>query len=311
MKKIIAAMAAMFICVSMLSACSNDAENADAGTSSETTASETAGTTEGTAQFEEENEPEGTAKPEVPDGPKEPESPEEPSAAVGEDGREPEAPAGNHGGTLVASFASFDELAEADFSALIMEQINDEESYTYEFLKTLEGADGFYLDVESTDGTMSMSMAFSGQDLAMNVKSTKENVNLNILLSDMMLYILDPSTKTGLYYQVDESIFNEYSVDSALGQISIDKESLENSSELNSCMIRIGGKDYILESASGSGFVFEPDGNLCAIVSTGNSSERIALMVNEFSGKVPANAFDVPSGYELIDFMAALAGFAD
>ena len=135
-----------------------------------------------------------------------------------------------------------------------------------------------------------------------------------ILITNMKMYMLNPAEKTGLYYEVDESIFDEYDLEEAFSQMSIDEEAISNAQNMNSGTVQVGGKEYILETAKDAetaetaGFLFNADGSIYAIVANDNSRDLNVLLVNEFSKNVPAGIFAVPSDYELVDLMSALSG---
>lgn len=290
MKKIIAAATALFVCAAMLTACntgtadtSGDVVDSITTAGEETTTTETETETTTTAT---ETETTTTA------------TETETTATEAE----------SSGSAPAASFASVDELAKSDFFALATEKVDAENSYTYEFMKTLEDADGFYLDVKSTDGNMAMKMAFdSNKNIAISVFSAEDDTTVDIIITNMTMYMLDPVTKTGFYYAVDESIFDEYNPEEALSQIAVDENSLANAY----CTVQVGGKDYVLETTDDAGLLFDSSGKLYAIVTNDSSSELPALIVNEFSGNVPANAFDIPSDYEMTDLMAAFSGLGE
>lgn len=300
MKKIIAAITALFVCTAMLTACNTGT----ADTSEEILNSITSGETMNPGEDSKEGEADKTEKA------------DEATTTASEETTTAETDPGNQDvpddDAPAASFASVDELSKTDFVALATEQVAAEDSYAYEFMKTLENADGFYLDVKSTDGNMAMKMAFdANKNIAISVFSAKDDTTMDIIITDMTLYMLDPTTKTGLYYAVDESIFDQYNPEEALGQIAVDEGSLANAEALNCCTVKINGKDYVLEAANNAGLLFETNGTLYAIVTNDPSSELTALIVNEFSGNVPANAFDIPSDYELADLMSAFSGLGE
>ncbi|MDE5993745.1 MAG: hypothetical protein K2G87_11930, partial [Oscillospiraceae bacterium] len=54
------------------------------------------------------------------------------------------------------------------------------------------------------------------------------------------------------------------------------------------------------------GFLFDGD-ELYAIISPDSGKEFNALIVHDFSGNVPSGIFEIPSDYEVVDLMAALA----
>ena len=294
MKKIIGAITALLMCAAMLTACGN-------GTTAELQDDITTTTAAETTTALKEEEPEATA---IFEEDETKANEEETTTTAAETESTDAAPA--------ADFASVDELTKIDFSDLATEQIAAEDSYTYQFMKTLEGAEGFYLDVKATDGSMAMKMAFdSNKNIAISVFSAKDDMTMDIIITDMKMYMLDPVTKTGLYYEVDESIFDEYNPEEALGQIAVNEDTLSNAQALNCCTVKINGKNYVFESADEAGLLFNSNGDLYAIVTNDSSSELTALIVNEFSKNVPANAFDIPSDYELADLMAAMAGFGE
>lgn len=299
MKKIIAMIAALTVSAAMLTACGGSgtpAELQDEVTTTSAAAANAADPDDGSKEDDDAKTDETDAE----DG--------DSTGEASDDAKNDSDETAAGGDSAAVVFASIDELAEADFSAIDFDQTAAADSYTYEFVKTLEGAEGFYLDVESTDGSMAMAMAFdSNKNIAMNVSSSELGGEMNIIITDMTMYMLDPSTMTGMYYAVDESIFDEYNPEEALSQISVDEGVLSDSETIDSCKVQIGGKEYVFEYSNGAGFLYD-GGKLCAIISQDDSVELSALIVNEFSGNIPAGIFDIPDGYELVDLMTAFGG---
>lgn len=278
MKKFLAAIISLSLCGVMLSACGNDS-----GTNTDVTESQTSSATETTEAETEttETETETEAETEAPD-----------------DG----APAAAGG-----SYDTVDDFAkDSSVFSLPTETISAADSLTYSFVKTLEGATEFYMDVESTDGSVAMISALSGKDIYMKMSGTSAEENATIMIKDSMMYMLDDSTKSGYYFAADDSVMDEYNVEELLSEIDMDKE-IEDAEDVKVCKVEIGGKEYTFEVAeTGGGFLFDGD-KLYAIINPDSDEEFNALIIHEFSGTVPSGTFELPSDYELIDLAAAMA----
>ena len=283
MKKFLAAIISLSLCGVMLSACGNDSgtndvtENSTTSAAAENTNAETEADTEAETKAEEETEAE--------------------TEAAGDD---------NSAAAASGSYASVDDFAkDSSVFSLPTETISAADSFTYGFVKTLEGATEFYMDVESTDGSMAMIMALSGKEIYMKMSGSAAEENATIIIKDSIMYMLDDSTKSGYYFAADEDVMNEYNVEELLSEIDMDKE-IEDAEDVKVCKVEIDGKTYTFEVAeTGGGFLFDGD-ELYAIINSESDEEFNALIVHEFSGNVPSGIFELPSDYELIDLMAAL-----
>ena len=289
MKKFISAIAALSVCAVMLAGCGGNGSTADLQDETTpapavtTTAAETKGQTEeasGTKQEEADTET-------------------EPEEEIVDDGNE--APEETDSGDAKLEFASLEEFAEYDISSLPYEKISSEDSNTYELVKTFEDAEGFYLDVEALNGTMSIAMAFQDKNLAMDAVDETGNRVLT-LITNYTLYIFDPASMTCYYFVADESIFDAYNTDEILSQIDIDESKIAQAEEIGSCKVNIGGTDYLFEYSDNSGFLYDMNGKVNALISNNPSVDVNAFIVNGFSGHVPDGYFDIPDGYEMIDF---------
>ncbi len=287
MKRIISGLAAFAVCAFMFAACGENSGSAEindetslanetiiASVVEETTVSTTAATTSETSASSEETEEE-TSEAEVTD----------------ED---------------ILSYASLDEFANSDLESIEGTEVVFSESLTYDFLGTLEDAEGFYLDVESVDGKIAMTMAFADRQISLDaIDETGER--FIVIIKDSTMYMLDPAEKSGFYMQTDEDIWDEYNSKDMLDEINIDEESIKNNDYLYRCPVEIDGEEYTCEFDEESYFIYDTDNDLCAIALNDDSYEVNALIVHKFTGDVPSSAFDIPEGYEMTDLDAALA----
>lgn len=279
MKKILAAIISLSLCGVMLSACGNDSgTNTDVTESQTSSAAETTETETDTTETVPETETEAETEA----------SDDAPAAAGG-------------------SYDTVDDFAkDSSVFSLPTETVSAADSLTYSFVKTLEGATEFYMDVESTDGSVAMIMALSGKDIYMKMSGASAEENATIMIKDSMMYMLDDSTKSGYYFAADDSVTDEYNVEEILSEIDMDKE-IADAEDVKVCKVDIGGKEYAFEVAeTGGGFLFDGD-ELYAIINPDSDEDFNALIVHEFSGSVPSNVFELPSDYELIDLEAAMA----
>ena len=274
MKKIISAIAALTACAVMLSACGGnsgsdltDEIETSASVSEETKAAEAEETTEETTEASETSE---TAE-EVTDSADEEQAPAE----------------------AAASFASLDEFAASDIEELAFSPVEVKESNIYDFTMAFVGATSMYIDAASTDGSMAMTMAADANNrIAMDVTDT-DGSRAIMIIKDMKMYMLDPSTSTGMYTSVDE-------------MASIDEDDITDSEVIMYCPVSIDGTTYTVEAMDEGCMLFNGDGSLYAIVSD-ESTDINVLLINSLTSEVPSNAFDVPEGYELTDLDAAMA----
>ncbi len=140
----------------------------------------------------------------------------------------------------------------------------------------------------------------------MKMSGSGADEKINEIIKDSVRHMLDDSTKSGYSFVADEDTMNEYSVEEMLGEIDMDKE-IEDAEDVKVCKVEIGGKKYTFEVAeTGGGFLFDGD-KLYAIISPDSVKEFNALIIHDFSGSVPSGTFDIPSAYEVVDLMAALA----
>ena len=285
MKKILSAIAALTVCAAMLAGCT--------GSGTPTTVQDEAATTSAAAAADAGDD---SIKDET-------DTEDEDSTDEGSDENADDTYSTDDNGEVPA-YASIDEFVNSDYTSLDYEQIGAKESLTFEFTKTIAGIKEVYMDVESTDGTMAMMMAFdSNNNIAMSASGSGVDAEINIIITDMVMYMLDPATKTGLYYAVDESIFDEYNTDEILGSLDVDVDSFSDSEKIGVCKVQIDGKEYVFEYSEEAkmGYLFETDGNLVAIAYADNTYDFDALVINEFSGNVPAGVYDIPDDYELVD----------
>ena len=208
------------------------------------------------------------------------------------------------GPKVVGEYDNFTALAESDVFELAEDTVSADKSNTYSFVKTLEGAEELYVDVESEDGSMSMVMGMAADKIAMKMKEPESETNMTIIITDNVMYMLDDATKSGYSMEADESMLEEYNLESILGEIDFDAE-IADAEDVKVCGVKVSDEVYTFEVAeTGGGFVFDKSDKLCAIIS---DDEDTALKVNEFTAEVPDEVFAVPTDYEIVD-MASLLG---
>ncbi len=285
MKKFIAAILSLSLCGVMFAACgssgtddigltdqiSSEAETTETETETETTKTETE-----TTETETETKTETESETETADG----------------------------------AYASIEEFAkDSSVFSLPDETVSAADSLTYSFEKTLEGATEFYMDVEATDGSMKIVMALSGKDVYMKIAAASSDENLTVMIKDSVMYMMEDASKSGYYMTATDEMMNEYNVDEFLSQLNYERdfdEEIENAADLKTCKVTIDGREYTFETAeNGGGFLFDGD-KLYAIINSKSTNDLNALIIHDFSGSVPADIFEVPSDYELIDLEAAM-----
>ncbi len=207
------------------------------------------------------------------------------------------------GQKVAGEFDSFTALAEADAAALAEKEISAADSNTYNFVKTFDGAESLYMDVESEDGNMAMTMGMAADKIAMKMKDAASETNMTIIITDSTMYMLDDAAKTGYSMTADESMLADYDLESLLGEMNIDEE-IKNAEDVKVCAVKVADEVYTLEIAETGGiFLFDSSDELCAIISP---EDDTVLKVNEFSGEAPAEFFEIPSGYEIADMDSLL-----
>ncbi len=208
------------------------------------------------------------------------------------------------GPKIVGEYDDLTALAESDVFELAEDSVAANKSNTYNFLKTLDGAEELYLDVEAEDGSMSMVMGMAADKIAMKMKEPESDTNMTIIITDNVMYMLDDATKTGYSMEADESMLEEYNLEEILGDLNIDEE-IDDAEDVMVCGVKVDGEVYTFEVAeTGGGFLYDSKDKLCAIVA---DDDDTVLKVNEFNADAPDDIFEVPSDYEVID-MASLLG---
>lgn len=208
------------------------------------------------------------------------------------------------GPKIVGEYDDLTALAESDVFDLAEDTVSAKKSNTYNFLKTLDGAEELYLDVEAEDGSMSMVMGMAADKIAMKMKEPGSDTNMTIIITDNVMYMLDDATKTGYSMEADESMLEEYNLEEILGELNIDEE-IDDAEDVMVCGVKVDGEVYTFEVAeTGGGFLYDSKDKLCAIIA---DDDDTVLKVNEFNADAPDDIFEVPSDYEVID-MASLLG---
>lgn len=208
------------------------------------------------------------------------------------------------GPKIVGEYDNLAALAQSDVFELAEDTVAAEKSNTYGFVKTLDGAEELYMDVESEDGKMTMTMGMAIDRIAMKMKDPSSETNMTIIITDNVMYMLDDAAKTGYSMEADESMLEEYDLEALLGDMNVDEE-IKNAEDVKVAGVKVAGETYTFEVAeTGGGFLFDKSDKLCAIVS---SDDDTVLKVNEFTSEVPDEMFDVPSDYEIVD-MASMLG---
>ena len=288
MKKFISAVAAISMCALMLAACGNNGTT-DEGSTESVTAEASADVTEDTssADTEQDKSEDDTSDDE-----------DENDIVIDNDDNDTDS------GDML-SYDSFDDIDVSEIFTVDHEYIAAEESNMYSFAKTLEGGTEFYFDAEATDGSVSITMAFSQDKIAMNAFDGSSATEISIIIKDGMIYMLSPDEKSGFYFTADEEIMSQYDLESMLSQANIDSDM--ELSEVKSGAVIVGGEKYTFEFNDESGMLFNADGKLRAMISAEGSNGMHTLVVNEFSSNVPANAYDIPDDYTLTDLESALS----
>ncbi|MCM1022719.1 MAG: hypothetical protein NC395_01510 [Prevotella sp.] len=184
MKKILAAILSVSLCGAMLTACGSES-----GTDTDLTES----ITSAAAETETKTETEATET--------ETETTQTETETEAEDNGDFDTAA-----ALSGSYASVDDFAkDSGVFSLPTETISAADSLIYNFVRTLEGATEFYMDVETTDGSVAMVMAMSGKDIYMKMSGTSADQNLTIMVKDSLMYMLDDSSKSGYYMTAGEA----------------------------------------------------------------------------------------------------------
>ncbi len=207
-----------------------------------------------------------------------------------------------------ASYESLDDFVKSgDAFGLDTDIISASDSLTYNWIKVLDGADSIYMDVEATDGSMTMVMGMSEDMISIKMYEATSATNMSIIFRDSKMYMLDEATKSGYYMASDETVMEDYDIGEMLGDMDFDAE-IENAADVKSAKLEIGGEDYTFEVAeTGGGFLFDKDEKIVAILSNDTESELTALKINEFTGEAPAELFEIPADYQVVDLEAALA----
>ncbi len=206
------------------------------------------------------------------------------------------------------SYESLDAFAKSgDAFNLETETISAADSLTYNFIKIFDGASGMYIDAEATDGNMTIVMGMAENMISMKMNDTASDTNMSIIFKDSKMYMLDEATKTGYYMAADESTMEDYNIGEMLGDVDFDAE-IDNAADVLVTKVEIGGEEHTFEvTETGGGFLFDKNEKLVAIFSNDADSELTALKINEFTGEAPAELFEVPADYQVVDLEAALA----
>lgn len=289
MKKILTSVLVLTLCGAMFTACGSDSadNSAELETEASVTVSETVSETEAETTAETTTAAEVAAETET-----ETEAETEAETTASE----------------AASYASIDEFSKSgEAFTLSSDTTPAADSITYNFLKIFDGAKEIYLDVESTDGSMTMIMGMSNSGIYAKTTEAESGAAATIIFKDNVMYMLDDTSKSGYYMTADENMMEQYDIESMLSEINMNTE-IENAADVKVCTVEIGGEICTFEVVdTGAGFLFSNDGTLYAILSNDTDQDLTAILVNEFTTTVPADILEVPSDYTLVDLAASLS----
>ncbi len=210
------------------------------------------------------------------------------------------------------SFSSLNKFAASDLDSLTYKTISAKKSNLYDYVTSLSGADSIYLDAETTDGSVTMTMACDDKG-NISLSYDMDGEKFNVMIKNQKLYILDPATKTGLYTKLDKSGLEEYSesIKESFEELSsFNASDLSPNEKIKTCTVSIAGKDYTVEREGDECVLFKDDGSMYAIISGDKSKDVNVLIINEYSKNVPSGSFNIPKGYELTDLDEALSSYA-
>lgn len=201
-----------------------------------------------------------------------------------------------------SSFASLDKFAASDLDKLTYTSVSAKKSKTYDFAMGFAGAESVYVDAETTDGSLSMKMAFNiDGDCSFNF--TEEDESVRLIIKGSKVYLLDPASKIGVCTKLSDDEIKEYqdSMKKSFSDLSsIDKYTISEKEKVKTCTVTIDGEKYTVERFENKCILFDAEGSIYAMVDKG-SSEVNVLLINEYTTTIPANALKIPSGYEIMD----------
>lgn len=319
MKKLIAVIAALSVSAFMLTACSDNKSSADDNITVKITASDDedkAAAEDGEKDGDKEED-----KKEAEDDKKDDDKKAETEAETTEKETEKETEAADEpkdsGSDAAAEYGSLEGFANAsDVFGHKADAVAGENSYTYAFLKSLEGGSGFYVDLETLDGKSKVIMAIESDQVAVTAIGDASAfdmgmdgfADMSIMLADGKIYMMSTASKSGFYADMESlgvsDPLESIDVDEMLSEIN----GLTDGMDLNSIMsykVSIGGETYTFEfddTSGGTGMLYNSRGKVCLIIDGSGSFPKV--IINEFSTNVPNKAFDVPSGYKVSDIMS-------
>ena len=201
-----------------------------------------------------------------------------------------------------SEFADMDEFLASDFFSIEGKETAAKDCPSYKMYSTLKSADKFIMELKASDGSSSVRYAVSGSSSLMERSSSAESdITVKYIVKNSRMYMLDDENKLAMYMPVDESWKESGSVKSVLESFQID---INQSSGIVSD-VKIGGKSYVLEVGSYTALLFNADGSLSSLITSGGSLEY-SLYEWSVSDKVPSDTFDIPKDYTEVDLEALM-----
>ncbi len=317
MKKIFISIASLALCSVMLASCG---DNNSASVSDDTSASVSAGYDETKGAIVKEDT-QTSAEPEKPEETtKETEAPAsettetsalETTEAAASETTASETAASETKPTAAAAsgteFASIEDFIASDVSKLDYKTIAYSKSNTKKFVDSLENISGLYMDVEAVDGSLDITMAI--KDGKTFLDGTTDGERIIMIINDGKLYILDPTTRSGFYMQADDEILEAmggFSPDELISTIKAEDSAISDNDLLKVCDVSVNGKSCTFESSKSDGMLYGADGSPMCMIAYDDSYDISSIIINDFTGDVPADAFDIPEDYEIVDISEAL-----
>ena len=184
--------------------------------------------------------------------------------------------------------------------------VSVEDSMAHAFLSRITSESGFYLAGEFSEyGLGNLFIAVQGERLALKASVDGDDIVM-MHLDGRTMTMYDPTSMSAMKMEIPEEELGEGSaIDMIIEQFASLADLLDsdpNAKDIYVFEVEIEGETYTYEFQDGAGFVFDSSGQIRKFVHPDGD-----LNVYIFTPDIPANAFDLPEGYEVMD-LTELAG---
>lgn len=195
--------------------------------------------------------------------------------------------------TVSSKFADMDEFLSADIFMLNGKTASADKTLSADVFNTLKG--DFCYETSEFDGSSPYKLVKKGSEIM--TEAEVDGRTNQMIITNSKAYTFDHENKIALYLPADKELISMYAPE----KMGIIPENISKESFVIADIV-IAGKSYKFEYGTTSDWamLYDANGKLYASVQSGDSLD-LSLCKFSVTSKIPSDAFDIPEDYMQID----------